>query len=511
MFAQHLAQYCYKSASSDPSASASAPVALVRQWLRSNSLVTSLASRLSEGASFVVVAQDVIAAMRATAPAGQSRPDDSAIGKLRSLTADLIAARPAALAEAERFQATALRAIPLDAGDQEDWLAGRTVLVTGGTGCIGSALLPLLDKAAPGRLVSVSRGVTVEEWPRLPQAEYRHADIADAAALAEVFADVRPDVVFHLAAQRDPGRAERAVVETVRTNVLGTRNVAALAARYGVADVICATSGKALRPYSHAVYTATKRLAEWLLAHAAAAGRSRYSAVRFTHVVDNSIVYRRMRAWAGAPDGVLRLHDPDTMFYAQSALESAQLMIYSGLHASAAGLRTYAISDLGWPVSLLDLALGTLQQAGSVRPVYFSGHDPGYEAAPFPGLYDPATAGDVSPLFNGFEAQQTEHDSDCGVDACRPVPGLSQVPDNHLASLEQACARTDDHQVEAVRAALDELSWLVFNAAIAAVPKPALQSAIRQAESQPGDLSCEHTRMLEAMRQHAGSAAFAVA
>ena len=459
----------------------------------------------------MVAAQDVIAAMQATAPAGRSRPADSATGKLRSLTADLIAARPAALAEAERFRATATRTIPLDPAEQEDWLAGRTILVTGGTGCIGSALLPLLDKAAPSRLVSVSLGSAGEEWPRLPLAEYRHADIADATALAEVFADVRPDVVFHLAAQRDPGLAERAVVETVRTNVLGTRNVAELAARYSVPDVICATSGKALRPYSQAVYTATKRLAEWLLARAAAAGSSRYSAVRFTHVVDNSIVYRRMRRWAAAPDGVLRLHDPDTMFYAQSALESAQLMIYAGLHASPAGLRTYAISDLGWPVSLLDLALGTLQQADVVRPIYFSGHDPGYEAAPFPGLYDPATAGGVSPLFNGFEALQAEQDSDSGVDACRAVPRLSQVPDEHLASLERACAATAENQVEAVRATLDDLCWAVFNAAIAALPRPTLLGAIRRTESQPGDLCCEHGRMLDAMRQHAGSGAFAVA
>jgi nucleoside-diphosphate-sugar epimerase len=467
----------------------------------------------AKGLDFVVAvaAQEIVKAMRAAAPAGRSRPDDSTIGELRSLTADLIAVRPAALAEAERFQATALRTIPLDAGDQEDWLTGRTVLVTGGTGCIGSALLPLLDKVAPRRLVSVSRGSARDDWPRLTQAEYRHADIAEAGALAEVFADVRPDVVFHLAAQRDPGRAERAVVETVRTNVLGTRNVAELAARYAVPDVICATSGKALRPYSQAVYTATKRQAEWLLARAASGGSSRYSAVRFTHVVDNSIVHRRMRDWAAAPAGLLRLHDPDTMFYAQSALESAQLMIYAGLHARAGSLRTYAIGDLGWPVSLLDLALGTLQQTGSVRPIYFSGHDPGYEAAPFPGLYDPATAGGVSPLFNGFEAQRAVQDTDCGVDACRSVLRLSQVPDSHLASLERACARTAENQADTVRAALDELSWQVFNAALAAVPKPALHGAIRQAESQPGDLSCEHTRMLEAMRQHAGSAAFAVA
>jgi len=460
---------------------------------------------MGEGIRLVVVAQDIIAAMRAAAPAGRSRPDDSAIDELRSLTADLIAARPAALAEAERFQATSLRSVPLHCTEIEDWLSGRSILVTGGTGCIGSALLPLLEKAVPRRLVSVSRG-RAHDWPRLSQAEYLHADIADAGELAEVFASVRPDVVFHLAAQRDPGQAEHVVAETVRSNVLGTRNVADLAARYGVPDVICATSGKALRPYSQAVYTATKRLAEWLLARAAAGREGRFSAVRFTHVVDNSIVQRRLRDWAAAPDGVLRLHDPDTMFYAQSALESAQLMIYAGLHARPSTVRTYAVSDLGWPVSLLDLALGTLQQAGSTCPVYFSGHDPGYEAAPFPGLYDPATAGGVSPLFNGFEALAAEQDADCGVDSCGAVLQPARAGDEHLGRLVQACA---DGDVTGIRLALDELSWQVFNATLAAVPKPALARAVRQAESHPGELTSEHVRMLDAMRQHAGLATFA--
>lgn len=461
----------------------------------------------------MVVAQHIIAALKAAAPPGRSRPDDSAIGELCSLTADLIAAMPTALAEAERFRATSLRSVPLHCAEVEDWLSGRSILVTGGTGCIGAALLPLLEKAVPRRLVSVSRGTT-HDWPRLSQAEYRHADIADAAALAEVFAEVRPDVVFHLAAQRDPGRAERAVVETVRSNVLGTRNVADLAARYGVPDVICATSGKALRPYSQALYTATKRVAEWLLARAAASGQASYSAVRFTHVVDNSIVHKRLRDWAVAPDGVLRLHDADTMFYAQSALESAQLMIYAGLHGRAAAVRTYAISDLGWPVSLLDLALGTLRQASSTRPVYFSGHDPGYEAAPFPGLYDPLTAGGVSPLFNGFEALEAEQDTDCGVDSCGAVLKPGRVADQHLARLEEACTGPGGRScaspdVAVVRGVLDELSWQVFEATLAAVPRPALARAVRQAASHPGDLSSEHVRMLDAMRRHAGSDSFA--
>ena len=63
----------------------------------------------------------------------------------------------------------------------------------------------------------------------------------------------------------------------------------------------------------------------------------------------------------------------------------------------------HAITDLGWPVCLIDVALGVLASKQSRTPVYISGYDPGYEEVAFPGLYDPATAGDVSPLMNAFE------------------------------------------------------------------------------------------------------------
>ena len=170
---------------------------------------------------------------------------------------------------------------------------------------------------------------------------------------------VRPDVVFHLAAQRDPGLAERASHLTISTNVLGTRNVVQACERHGVAELSYASSGKAVRPYSREVYTAAKRAGEWILAEAAARTQVRITASRFTHVVDNSIVYDRLLGWARS--GVVRLHDWQTLFYAQSALESAELLLAAGLRAQPGGLRVYAIRDLGWPVSLLDLAIGTLR------------------------------------------------------------------------------------------------------------------------------------------------------
>ena len=68
----------------------------------------------------------------------------------------------------------------------------------------------------------------------------------------------------------------------------------------------------------------------------------------------------------------------------------------------------HAITDLGWPVTLIDVTLGVLARTGSPTPIYISGYDRGYEPIPFPGLYDPLTAGEVSPLLSAFEAAKAE-------------------------------------------------------------------------------------------------------
>ncbi len=270
---------------------------------------------------------EIISAMHEAAPPGRQQPDDRVLGELSSLTQALIAARPDASEEYERFLALGQRGIAVPETELAEWLGGATVLVTGGTGCIGSTLMAQIARWRPARLVSVSRGLT-SGWPRLAGAEYLHADIRDRPGLATIFGEVRPDVVFHLAAQRDPGLAEREIHRTVTTNVLGTRNVIAASEEAQVPQLVFASTGKALRPYSREVYTASKRAAEWLVADAARRGEVTCAAARFTHVIDNSIIYQRLLGWCGG--GVIRLHAADILFYAQSALESAQLLLHAG-------------------------------------------------------------------------------------------------------------------------------------------------------------------------------------
>ena len=445
---------------------------------------------------------DIIAAMRAAVPAGQAELDDASVRRLRDLTRTLVAAKAGAEEEHARFVSIGQRSLCLPEESLNNWLRRATVVVTGGTGCIGSLLMAHIAERCPARLVSLSRGVTAGR-PGIGGAEYRNADVRDRAAVAAVMGEVKPDVVFHVAAQRSPALAETEVHRTVTTNVLGTRNVVEAAAEAGVPQVVCASTGKALRPYSPDVYTASKRAAEWVVSRAAAGGGTRYSAARFTHVVDNSIVYRRLQQWADG--GVVRLHSPDIVFYGQSALESAQLLLVAGLGARLAEFQIYAITDLGFPVGLLDLALGLLSQTGSQAPVYFSGYERGYEEIPFPGLYDPATAGDVSPLLNAFEAARAVRSTCPMTDSFVLEMASDPEPGKHLRALAQICEMTQDPDI--VRSALDDLSWSLLDVTLSAASASALARSAAMAQPHWDGLGPAHQRILTAIRRHAGLAA----
>jgi nucleoside-diphosphate-sugar epimerase len=441
----------------------------------------------------------IIEAMRRAVPPGRTQLGD---------------ADEQAAPEYQRFLAVADRGLCVPEEEVAAKLSGATVLVTGGTGCIGSVLMREIAARGPARLVSVSvsRGITRVAAPA-DGAEYLKADVTDRAEVERVIADVRPGSVFHVAAQRSPALAEIEVRRTASTNVLGARNVLAAASHVGVGQVVLASTGKALRPYSPEIYTASKRAAEWIGATAAASGDVTCSAARFTHVIDNSIVHQRLLDWTapggdGAPaDGeqVIRLHSPDIAFYVQSALESAHLLLLAMLGAEAGEFRVHAIADLGWPVSLLDVALGTVAAASSRTPVYISGYDPGYEEVPFPGLYDPATAGDVSPLLNAFEAAAL---------TARPCPRvdtftLNMVPDpvapKLLAGLESAFdRRLCDAEV---RQALDDLSWALLDATLAAADPTVLARAARLTRLHEKAMSPVHLRITRAINAQATSVA----
>ncbi len=441
-------------------------------------------------------AAGILADLRAAVPQGRGELSGDEVRLLADLTRRLVAARPEAAEEYQRFQAVRERALNLPRELSLQWLAGRRVLVTGGTGCIGSMLMEQLAALGPKRLVSVTRGVTAP-WRLLPTAEYANADVRDKSRISELFADVRPEIVFHVAAQREPARAEIEVHRTVTTNVFGTRNILEAAAEYGARQVVCASTGKALRPYSPDIYAASKRAAEWLMARTATNSDLLVSGARFTHVVDNSIVADRLRRWCKT--GVIRLHSAEIDFYVQSALESAQLLLGSGPGARPDAVLMHAIRDLDWPVNLLDLAVGMIAETRSSSPIYISGYENGYESEAFAGLYDPRTSGGISPLINAFEAATIVPDACTEVDAFALRPPTDDAKAlAALSVLEDACATTSD---AALRIPFEALSVALLDTTLRDVPEPMLSRAIELATARPTAPNRAHDLLLSALRR----------
>jgi Polysaccharide biosynthesis protein len=448
----------------------------------------------------VTTASHIIDTMQAVAPSHMTTLSPNEQWVLGSLTAELIRAKPEAMAEYDRFLSIRQRSLQMHEELLHRHLDGKTVLVTGGTGCIGSALMAQLDKYRLKRLVSVSRCITTG-WPRQDAAVYMVGDVTNKVGMYRVISQVRPDIIFHVAAQRSPSLAEVEVERTITTNVFGTGNVLGAAVQLGVPQVVCASTGKALRPYSPEVYTASKRVAEWLAADACSYGLL-VSAARFTHVIDNSLFYDRLVNWADTyDDSVVRLHDPNIVFYAQSALESAQLLLMACIGAWPGQFRIHAIKDLGWPVSLLDVTLGALQRSQSRTPIYFSGYEPGYEEVSFPGLYDPATAGSISPLINAFEAAAMV-DSPCPdmVDAFSLQMLYSARAVKWLGRLETSCRLSQ----MSMREALHGLSWELLDSTLAGVRTNVLRHTVKLMEPYEKTMSPTHRRITEAVKFHCG-------
>lgn len=218
------------------------------------------------------------------------------------------------------------------------WLAGRTVLLTGAAGSVGSGLAPWLLARGVGRLVLVDNHE--HTLFRLhsalgddPRVVVSLADVRNMRKLRALLAAERPQVVIHLAAYKHVPLGESSADELVAVNVLATRDLLIEAAAAGVESFVYPSSDKAVCPPS--AYGATKRLGE-LLTHDAPAPL-RASVVRFVNILGTrgSVIesFARQIA-AGAPLGIT---DPRMTRFWMSIEEAAGLLALAAATAPAGG------------------------------------------------------------------------------------------------------------------------------------------------------------------------------
>ncbi|CCI52026.1 polysaccharide biosynthesis protein [Nostocoides jenkinsii] len=257
--------------------------------------------------------------------------------------------------------------VALDADAISGTISGKTVLVTGAGGSIGSELCRQVARFDPRRLVMLDRDesglhatqLTLAGHGLLDGDDTVLADIRDAARMHEVMNDIRPDVVFHAAALKHLPLLESYPEEAWKTNVLGTLNVLKAARAAGVEVFVNISTDKAANPSSVLGYS--KRLTERLTAHEATQGGGRYVSVRFGNVLGSRgsvITAFTQQIEQGGPVTVTH---PDVERYFMLIPEACQLVLQS---AAIGDDGRVMVLDMGEPMKILDVARTLISLSG---------------------------------------------------------------------------------------------------------------------------------------------------
>ncbi|HVS29230.1 MAG TPA: nucleoside-diphosphate sugar epimerase/dehydratase, partial [Solirubrobacteraceae bacterium] len=252
------------------------------------------------------------------------------------------------------------------------YLSNRVVMVTGAGGSIGSELSRQISRVGPRKLVLVDHAEDnlfeivreLEDDRHVHNAAPVLADCKEEERMREVFAEHRPEIVFHAAAYKHVGMMEDNPVEAVRNNAISTRLVARIAGEQRVQALLLVSTDKAVTPAT--VMGASKALGEWAVEAAAARfPQTRWGVVRFGNVLGSSgsvvPIFRRQIA-AGGP---LTVTDPAMTRYFMTIPEAVQLIIRAGsLESPRPGLAGLYVLDMGEPVKIIELAHQMIRLSG---------------------------------------------------------------------------------------------------------------------------------------------------
>lgn len=274
--------------------------------------------------------------------------------------------------------------INLDRTVLASYLGGKTVLITGGGGSIGSELCRQVLAAGAQRLLILGRGensvfeIVQELKERNSTCELIPVicDVRDRAALENIFRRFEIEMIFHAAAHKHVPLMESYPCEAVKNNVLGTLNLVELAVHYGVKQFVMVSTDKAVEPTN--VMGATKRIGELIVKSHAAQYNKNMVCVRFGNVLGSRgsvVLTMKRQIQRGQP---VTVTDPDMVRFFMTIPEAVQLILQAG---SIGGGGEIFVLDMGRPVRILDLAHDLIRLSGLVPnqdiPIRIIGRRPG--------------------------------------------------------------------------------------------------------------------------------------
>ena len=263
--------------------------------------------------------------------------------------------------------------VKLSQGEIRSYIKGKSILVTGAGGSIGSQIVREIFKFKPSQLVLVDVNENALymlerdlDFEKSHSKEYEDisyiseiVSIREKAALIEVFDKYKPDVVFHAAAHKHVPLMERRPQEAIKNNVFGTKNVMDVAIEKEVERFIMISTDKAVNPTN--AMGASKRLTEIILQSKGNKYKTKFAAVRFGNVLGSNgsvIPIFKEQIKKGGP---ITITQRNIIRYFMTIPEAAQLVLQAGYYASEGEI---FLLDMGEPVKIIDLATNLIKLSG---------------------------------------------------------------------------------------------------------------------------------------------------